>query len=275
MHLGLWARHRFIVAALLSFAVFLAFVPRLQKRPRLAASTEMQVAIPRSVQVAMALGDRYLAANLAGFRVLTASTESMTPDGFRIMGIVQSDIAWLNPAHEDNYYLAAAILPWNGEVDAAQVVLRRASDARPFDWQPAFYYGFNEMHFRHDFVEGAKWLDVAAKHTNDDAEQIQLQQLAARWVSKGENLSFAVALHRNMAKSTHNRAFALFLEKRAVRLENLIALDNAVALCHSKYGVLATTIQALVDSGCITEMPVDPFGVEYGIDSVGNPVLAK
>jgi hypothetical protein len=40
-------------------------------------------------------------------------------------GKLQRDIAWFNPAHEDNYYIAAAILPWNGQVDAAQYVCAR------------------------------------------------------------------------------------------------------------------------------------------------------
>jgi tetratricopeptide (TPR) repeat protein len=122
---------------------------------------EMQVALPRFVQVGLAGGDRYLAANINGFRALVASTERMKADNFKIQGRVQQDVAWLNPAHEDNYYIAAAILPWNGEVDAAQDVLLRAINARPTDWQPIFYYAFNLYYFKHDPVSAAQWLQKA------------------------------------------------------------------------------------------------------------------
>jgi hypothetical protein len=64
--------------------------------------------------------------------------------------------------HEDNYYVASATLPWNGQFDAAQTVLRRASLARPFDFQPAFYYAFNLVYFRGDATTASAWLRAAA-----------------------------------------------------------------------------------------------------------------
>jgi hypothetical protein len=45
------------------------------------------------------------------FRALVVSTETMSAENYRILGIVQSDAAWLNPAQEDNYYIAAAFCP--------------------------------------------------------------------------------------------------------------------------------------------------------------------
>lgn len=94
---------------------YVAVVPTLYSRPRPPSSAEMEVAIPRFAQVLMAAGDRYLAADLAGFRALVAFTEKMDAENYRILSIVQSDVSWFNPAHEDNDDIAAAILPWNGE----------------------------------------------------------------------------------------------------------------------------------------------------------------
>lgn len=265
------ARYAGIALALACLAGFAATLPALYARPRPAVAVEMLVALPRFVQVLMAAGDRYLAANLAGFRALVASTENMGPENYRIQGIVQSDAAWLNPAHEDNYYIASAILPWNGEVAAAQNVLRAATAARPFDWQPPFYLGFNTLHFEKKPAEAADWLRTAAQHTGDELMRIEFQQIAAQWVAKGEDLELAIRMHRAMAHETQHKAFAAFLEKRAVRLENLLLLERAIERYHSQLGAAPTNLRQLVSAGMIKDLPVDPFGMSYAIDATGRP----
>jgi len=259
-----------VVVAVAGCFLYALTIPSLYRQPRVPSSVEMQVALPRFVQVMMSAGDRYLAANLAGFRALVASTETMGEDNYRIQGVVQSDAAWLNPAHEDNYYIAAAILPWNNQVEAAQFVLRQASQARPFDWQPPFYYAFNELHFLKKPAEAAEWLHMAAQHTRDELQQLEFQQLAAQWVSKGEDLELAIRLHRAMAKETKHKAFAHFLEKRALRLENLLAIDRAVARYRQLFGSTPAGIAALVERALLPAVPIDPFGLQYIIDSSGK-----
>ncbi len=271
-----WFRDRFgLLLALLGLAVYAALIPALYARPRPPVSPEMEVALPRFVQVLMVAGDRYLAANLAGFRALVVSTEAMSAENYRILGIVQSDAAWLNPAHEDNYYVAAALLPWAGEVAAAQYVLRRATDARPFDTGPPFFYAFNELHFLKRPAEGAKWLMIAASHADNDMDQIQLQQMAALWVSKGEDIEFSIRLHRAMARETRYTSFARFLERRADRLENLLMLDRAIARYSETAGKPPTRLQQLVEASIVPAIPSDPFAMRYVIDRNGRAGVAK
>ena len=264
-------RHYGLILALLCFAAHALLVPALYARPRPPVSTDMQFALPRFAQVLMTAGDRYLAANLAGFRALVAATETMSADNYHILARVQSDVAWLNPAHEDNYYIAAPVLPWNGEVAAAQYILRLATAARPFDWQPPFYYGFNALHFLKNQKDGVEWMQLAAEHAQDVQEQIQLQQMAALWVSKGEDPEFAIRWHRAMAKGTQHKSFARFLEKRADRLENLLTISRAVARYQEVFGSTPTQIQDLVDHAVVPAIPLDPFGLKYVIDSHGKP----
>ena len=259
-----------MLLALACLAVNAAIVPRLFERPRPPASAEMQVALPRFVQVLMAGGDRYLAANLAGFRALVSSPHTMAAENFRVLSLVQSDTAWLNPAHEDNYYIAAAVLPWYGEVAATQSILRRASAARPFDWAPPFYFAFNALHFYKNTAEGAEWLREAARHTIDEGEQLDFQQLAALWVAKGEDPELAIRIHRAMAKESKHRGFANFLEKRAVRLENLLTIDQAIARYLQKTRRPPAQLRDLLDQGLLPRVPDDPFSGHYGIDRNGK-----
>lgn len=263
-----------LLLCLLAAFVFLSAGAQLRSLPRQSLQIEMRVALPRAVQVLMSAGDRYLAANLAGFRALVASTETMTRDNYRIQGHVQMDAAWLNPAHEDNYYIAAAILPWNDELAAAQYVLRRAALARPFDWQPAFYFAFNELTFNKAPLTAAEWLKRSADAAEDEMQKLQLLQLGAQWATKSGDPLLAIRLHRAMASETRYRAFAAFLEKRADRLEILMHLNRAASEYVARVGKKPSTPADLVNAGFLERVPPDPFGASYAIAADGRVVIA-
>lgn len=264
-------RNAGLLCALVCFGLYVVLIPALYAKPRSQVSVEMQVALPRFVQVLMSVGDRFLAANLAGFRALVVSTEQMTPDNYHVLALVQTDAAWLNPAHEDNYYIATAILPWNGEVAAAQYILKLATAARPFDSQPPFYYGANAVHFLKNAVEGGEWIRIAADRTTDEMEQIQLQQLAANVVSKGDDIEQSIRLHKLMAKGTRHKSFARFLEKRIARLENFLMISQAMTKYQEIFDSKPAQLQDLVDRAVLTSIPADPFGMKYVIDARGRP----
>lgn len=245
---------------------------RLEHTPHKVLSSEMQVALPLAVQVLMAGGDRFLAANVADFRALVASTELMQPDNFVIQGIVQKDAAWLNPAHEDNYYIAAAILPWRNEVDSAQVVLRKAIDGRPFDWQPVFYYAFNEYHFHQKPALAAEWLLKGADRAVDENDRMVLLNVAAQWFEKGYEPGTAARVVDAMAKQAKTGAFRNYILLRADRLRKLTQLQEAIDAYKLKKGVAPRQLSDLLTAGIVKELPEDPFKFGFGLDQDGKPV---
>lgn len=260
------------VAACVLLALF-GFVGKdLSRRARPVAGSEFLVTIPLVAQVALSGGDRYLAANLATFRALVASIETMKAEDYALQARIQVDAAWLNPAQEDNYYIASAILPWNGQLDASQYILRRASDARPFDWQPPFYYAFNVFYFLKDPAEGARWLRRASEHTNLEEYQLAFQQIAAMWVAKGPDHEMAIQLHRDLIKATKHKEFAAFLEKRVTRLENLLSIEKAIVRFRLTFGRSPDSIEELLATGKLESMPVDPFGLYYVLGEDGVPI---
>lgn len=259
----------------LAFAVFGLANNAALNQPRDRAEARFEIGLPVPAQIFLATGDRYLAANLGTIRVLVADTQKMTPDEFVLQGKIQSEVAWLNPANEDNVYIAAAILPWNGQLEAAQVVLRRASDARPFDWQPPFYVAFNHYFFLKDPIEGAKWLKRASDHSRFEDEKLEFQQIAALWAAKAPDLNMAIRLHRELIQSTKHREFAVFLEKRLRRLENLLSLDAAQSKFVAANMRSATTLEELIVGGFLATIPVDPFGVPYVLDDEGRGAVDK
>lgn len=248
-------------------------INHLKNIPRTSMVREMQVALPRFVQVGLAGGDRYLAANIDGFRALVASTDRMQADNFKIQGRVQQDVAWLNPAHEDNYYIAAAILPWNDEVDAAQDVLQRAIAARPFDWQPIFYYAFDLYHFKRDPVAAAQWLLKASPRATDQNDRFAIENVAARWFEKGYEPRVAIGVVEGMANQAQEGGFKRYLKTRAARLRSLETLREAAVQFQSNTGRPLRDLQELVSAGLIRALPVDPFGFGYALDQEGQPIL--
>mgnify|MGYP001335361639 FL=1 len=262
-----------LMVGVLSAVVYGIAAQRLSALPRPSGRPELLIALPRFAQVVLAGGDRYLAANLAGFRVLVADTGRMGADDYSVQAKLQRDIAWFNPAHEDNYYIAAAILPWNGEVDAAQYVLRKASDARVFDWYPLFHYGFLFYHFRNDPATGAQWLLKGVPRVKNQQDQWALQNAAALWIEKGYQTANAAGLVDAMAADSPPGAFRNYLKVRASRLRDLAILQNAVKRFRERFGTDVEKLDELVSSGVIAEIPADPLGFGYSLDASGSPMF--
>lgn len=272
-----WAcRSRLLMlsVAIVTLCGYFYSVSALSRVPRNTPLVEMQTALPRFAQIAMAGGDRYLAANLAFFRVLVASTEKMQAENFHIQGIVQRDVAWLNPAHEDNYYIAAAVLPWSNEYEAAQEILAQAAAARPFDYSPAFFYGFNAMYFKRDIYDGARWLRRASEQTRMEDERLMLQQMAAKWMDRGDDPALAASIVAAMAEHARPKNFQNYLLKRVARLKALAQLRKDVARYVEQYGTSPMKLEDLVSARLVTELPSDPFGKGFVLDAAGNVVFA-
>lgn len=260
-----------VVALVLGAASFISAMLLLRDQKRMHPSAEIQVVLPLFVQVFMTGGDRFLAANLGSIRSLITESAKMHQDEYKILAKLQVDVSWLNPAHEDNYYVASATLPWNGQFDAAQTVLRRASLARPFDFQPAFYYAFNLVYFRGDATTASAWLRAAAAKLKDDDDRLTMENFAARWMDRADDLGLAIAVVESMAKQAKRKDFREYLLLRVQRLRDLMALRQAAEIFRERTGQPPISLEQLVAANLIAKLPVDPFGIGYSIDAKGVP----
>lgn len=265
--------HRSVYLCLIALLSYLVAVVALSGTKVSHISKELAVRLPLAAQVMLAGGDRYLAANMLGVRVLVVETFRMAPYEFDIQAQLQQDVSWLNPAHEDNYYIAAAILAEPRLVPAAQGILRRAADARPNDWSPLFYYGFNRYHFEKNPAAGAAALLEAVPRARDQQDRWALENLAAKWIERGYRSAEAARLVDGMAKSSPAGGFRRYLEMRAKRLRDLDQLKNIAAEYRSRFGRKLERIDDLVAAGMIERIPADPLRVGYALDGAGEPVF--
>lgn len=260
-------------ALVVSSLAYLAVSEYLVQKPRPGATEEFSVRLPVLAQVLMAVGDRQLAANLAGFRVLVAETARMGKDDYAIQAGLQRDVAWLNPAHEDNFYIAAAILPWGGQVEATQYVMRQAARARPFDWLPLFHLGFSYYHFQRNPAKGAEILLSAVPRATEPQNQWALQNLAAVWIERGYRLDDAAERVEAMANAAPPGGFRKYLLVRAARLRDLDRLRALARQYEQQSGRSLASLDELLRSGLLERIPPDPLGVGFGVDARGEPVF--
>lgn len=232
----------------------------------------LNVALPVPVQLLLAGNDRYLAANINVFR--TMMMDNAHPDVATVatQARLQTIAAFFNPAHEDNYYIAAATLSWQNQVPAAQRVLKASADSRPADIYPLFFYGFNQRMFLQDTLGGAQAIEQAALRAKGN-NRLSLQAMAARWYEKMDNSREALNMVSAMAKQTRHPGLKEFLQQRALRLEGLVALKEAVVQYRTQQGRSPVDLADLLRTGILKKLPEDPTGQGYGLDKEGQVIL--
>lgn len=259
--------------ALVSWGLFALASLGLRDAPRADTEDVLRVRMPLVLQLAHAGGDRFLAANINSFRAIVLDTAVREPETFRVQAQLQVDAAFFNPYHADNYYLAAAQLPWNGQVAAAQQVLHKASDSRSWDMWPTFFYAFNAMYFERDMVKAAQWAELAAERNPNNAPALRV--MAATWYERQNDSALALDVLRNLYAQSSDEKYRAMLAARIARLEGLLALRKALAEYRKKHnGELPASGEALIGYGGLAALPDDPLGAGYRFDEQGELQIA-
>lgn len=261
-----------ILALAAVVAGYVYSTPRVKSLPRQKAVEEINVAVSPPIQLVLSGGDSFLAANLAVFRATIVAVQYLDPVYYPTLAKVQKDASMLNPAQEDNYYIGQGILPWIGEHPTAISILHRATVARPHDFMPPYFLGFDYMYFETKFEKAGHYYRLAADRVEGKNRDILLNH-AAKFMEKGDDPANAIQFINGLVKATRNQGLQQFLRARIVRLEKLIILREAAAKYQKKYQRPPARLNELVDSGILPFLPVDPFGVGYRLDEHGVPQI--
>jgi hypothetical protein len=135
---------------------------------------------------------------------------------------------------------------------------------------PPFFYAFNEYYFRHDPVNGAEWLKVAAEHTPSEKDRLSLNRLAANWMVKGQDRQQALKMLEAMAAQSRYSSLRHQILQRAERVRQLILLDVAIVTFQKQHQKLPLSLDELVTSRTLGKLPVDPLGQGYTLDNQGK-----
>jgi thioredoxin-like negative regulator of GroEL len=126
------------------------------------------------------------------------------------------------------------------------------------------------MYYDHDPIDGARWLQVAAARSEDESNRAALEVMAARWTLKGEDRKLAASLLDAMAEQARTPRLRKLFEKRALQARNLARIEDGLDLYRQRRAAPAPSIEALVQAGVLSEIPVDPLGGSYVLNPDGR-----
>lgn len=248
-----------IVTLIAAAAVYSWGATQLWKQRPVQRAEQMRIRLPVHIQVLTALGDRYLASNINVMRATFLGASNLDKATYQVLGNIQLDAAFLNPGNEDNYYLASAILPWEGEVAAAQRILALATAGRPSDAYPPFYYGFNQQYFLNDYIGAAKAAEVAAARLEGSA-RLSLMNIASKWYERVDDPQLAERTIATLRDSTQDEQLRAHLQRRIERVRILAQLQQTVQRYREHHGNAPATLDDLRSAGLLPRIPEDPMG---------------
>lgn len=227
--------------------------------------SEDRVVLSAPLQLVLYAGDRYLAANFETIRLaatgLQVNPATGTIDG-RYLLRAHHVVAQLNACHEDNYYLANAILSWAGANEEVNEILWSATQCRHWDFLPPFLYGFNQYFFDRNITEAQRALEIAAQRSQENANAMRRFAVMIG-TEQFDDESMALAYLKQQQAQAESDNLARSLQERVVRLEGLITLREAQTVYEAEYNMPLGSPQDLLDSGLLDSFPTDPLGIGY------------
>lgn len=260
--------------AVLAWAVFWWSGNQLQDQPRISEEGLLRVRLPVPLQLAYAGSDPYLAANLNVFRSMMVDSTVTEQETYRVQAHLQQDAALFNPYHEDNYYIASAILPWNGFVSETQDILQRASHARTWDWMPPFLYAFDAWYFEKNMQAAGDWAEIAAERSGE-VNAKALRAMAAKWYERGDDPQLAKDLIVALQQQTRDADLRAQLQVRIDRLNGLLQLRAAQQAYLAEHQQAPSELEQLLGYAQLSALPEDPMQLGYILDADGVPVLQQ
>jgi hypothetical protein len=103
--------------------------------------------------------------------------------------------------------------------------------------------------------------------------RLQMQNLAAIWLDRAQDIDLSIRVVQAMAQQSKRRDFRAYLEQRVTRLKNLKALRTAAAVFVERTGRAPASPEELVEAGLIPAIPADPFGFGFAMTKNGQIAL--
>ncbi len=158
----------------------------------------------------------------------------------------------------DPYVFAEMMLGWQaGMFDEDNALLEKATIARPEDYRPFFYLGFNHFYFLKNPAKAAPYLREAAKRPN---AQSYIKPLAARMSLYGSQTVAGIIFLEDLLLETYDPIIKQQLETRLETLKKIHLLEKAVQEYKRTKHNLPDSLDKLVAEGIIEKIPVDPYG---------------
>jgi len=175
--------------------------------------------------------------------------------------------AYLDPYNMDGYYFAQAVFTWNlGRIAEVNALLERGLKYRSWDpWLP-FYLGFNYAYFLKDYPKAAVYMQQAAERSGNPL----FAKLASRYFYESQQTGLGLIFLDTMIAQAKDLAVRKTYQLRRDSLVAITVIEKALSDYQLKFGYRPSDLQALVKTGLLEALPVDPYGGTFYLDEQGR-----
>jgi|SRR3989344_4661207 len=173
----------------------------------------------------------------------------------------------LDPRFSYPYAFGALVLPDLKFVDEAIKIGERGIRDADSDWRIPYYLATTYHIFKHDRVNALKYFDIAARTINapDSVKKIALNYGSAPDIRQQTKQIWISIYETSEDEIIRERAKLYILHYEYIEL-----LEKAASIYKQKLGSYPDNLGKLVTSRILKEIPEDPFGFDYTIDSKGR-----
>lgn len=162
-----------------------------------------------------------------------------------------------------------------GQIEWSNQLLKKGIMANPDAWRLAFQLGFNYFFHLHDYQTAADYMAMAAKLPGRPA---YVPELAARLYGEAHHPELALHFLTAMRQQVTDQTMATLLDRRyqeAIVEQDLLTLDQAVRQYRNVHGAYPPTLEVVVKERLLPQIPLEPFGGSYLLDSVTGQVSSS
>jgi tetratricopeptide (TPR) repeat protein len=173
----------------------------------------------------------------------------------------------LDPYNMDAYYFAQSAFTWEiGHAADVNRLLIRGMKYRSWDWYLPYFVGFNAAYFLRDFETASHYTQKAAEISGSPL----LTTLAARYFFEAGHNDLGIVFLRGMVDTANDLKVKNAYQLRLDALEASSTIDDAIRRFSEKLGVPPVTVEDLVTTKILEEVPRDPYGGRFFIDETGK-----
>ena len=184
-------------------------------------------------------------------------------------------VTTLDPQYDYAYYVGGIILTnIANRVDRSNLLLEKGFKNNPGEWSIPFLLGYNHYFILGDASKAAEYIAAAARLPGGPA---YLPGLATRMYAEANTPNTALQFLETLWRQTQDAGMREVLEKRSkeVMIERDIRLlESAVQQYQAIRRHLPDKLNDLVSNGFLIQIPQEPFGGSYELDSKTGKVTS-
>jgi len=223
--------------------------------------------LPGPALEAVTLEFKGLMADYLLFKTMTymglkiSEKKTPAPEEWQLIYQMLERITDLDPNFWDPYLFAEMMLAWQARMfDEVAVLLEKAARHRAGGYRPHYYLGFNQLYFMRDTVKAAPHLRAASQFP---LAPRYIKGLASRVSLYAGQTGLGIVFLEELIRDTSDPKTVKYLEKRLITLKTIYYLEQKVKEYKALNGTRPASLEDLVATGMVPEIPPDPYGGEF------------